>query len=637
MSHDTTLDPGIRGDLPLRIVMVGHVDHGKSTLIGRLLHDADALPEGRVAQVQKSSDARGVGFEWSFVIDALQAERDQGITIETSRLSFATERRRIEIIDAPGHGEFLRNMVTGAASADAAIAVIDVREGAVAQARRHLFLLSLLGVRKVVIAINKMDAVDWDRAAFDRVAGETRAYLAELALKPVAIVPISARGGDNVWTASNAADWHDGSSLRDALDALEPTPATENRPLRLAVQDVYRDGERRIIAGRVESGRVKVGDELAFLPGGQRARVATIEGWNEPVARIAAAAGQTVALTLDQKLFVARGHLAVTAGAAPDAVRRIRVRAFWLAQKPLLQGAELRLRVATADHRVTVVQIERAIDVETLAPVNADTIGSGQIADLVLEANEPMLVDIAADIAATGRGVLVDGHDVAGGCLVLDKLTTRARRAAARRNDLRPPPERLTQARRAEKSGHTGGVLWLTGLSGSGKSTLSLALEEQLFEEGWRAVVLDGDRVRGGLSSDLGFASEDRTENVRRVAETAKLLSDSGLLVIVALISPERGQRADARRIIGDEFREIYVEADLATCAARDPKGLYARAKARKLTGLTGVDSAYEPPLAPELVVDTTSLDGAASLARLADYVRSQFGCRSSTARVIER
>jgi bifunctional enzyme CysN/CysC len=625
-------------DRALRIVVVGHVDHGKSTLIGRLLHDADALPEGRVAQVQKSSDARGVGFEWSFVIDALQAERDQGITIETSRLSFTTERRRIEIIDAPGHGEFLRNMVTGAASADAAIAVIDVREGAVAQARRHIFLLSLLGVRKVVVAVNKMDAVGWDRDAFERVAAETRSYLAELALKPVAILPISARGGDNIWTASEAADWHDGTSLRDALDALEPVPATADRPLRLAVQDVYRDGERRIIAGRVESGRVKVGDELAFLPGGQRARVATIEGWNEQVPRIAAVAGQSVALTLDQKLFVARGHLAVAAGTAPDSTRRVRVRAFWLLPKPLEAGAELRLRVATSEYRVTVAQIERAIDVETLLPAEAATIVSGQIADLVLESAEPMLLDIAADIAPTGRGVLVDGHDVAGGCLVIDRLTARARRVAARRNDLRPPPELLTQARRTGKSGHVGGVLWLTGLSGSGKSTLALALEEQLFEAGWRAVVLDGDRVRGGLSADLGFAPEDRTENVRRVAETAKLLAESGLLAIVALISPERAQRALARSIVGDAFREIYVEADLATCAARDPKGLYARAKARKLTGFTGIDSAYEPPLVPDLVVDTGLLDGAAALARLSDFTRTQFGCdHHGTARIAKR
>ncbi len=615
----------------LRIVVVGHVDHGKSTLIGRLLHDADALPDGRVAQVQQSSDARGVGFEWSFVIDALQAERDQGITIETSRLSFATERRRIEIIDAPGHGEFLRNMVTGAASADAAIAVIDVREGAVAQARRHLFLLSLLGVRKVVVAINKMDTVNWDRAAFDRVANETRAYLAELALKPVAIVPISARSGENVWSGSSAAAWHDKSSLRDALDALEPTPATENRPLRLAVQDVYRDGERRIIAGRVESGRVRVGDELAFLPGGQRARVATIEGWNEPVARIAAAAGQTVALTLDQNCSSRAAILPLRRGLRP-----MRCAAFacvpsgcrpnrfckapncvCVSRPPIIASPWCRSNVPSTSKLWRRSKPTRSCRARSPIWFSKPTNRCWSISRPTSQ--------------RPGRGVLVDGHDVSGGCLVLDKLTTRARRAAARRNDLRPPPERVSQARRAEKSGHTGGVLWLTGLSGSGKSTLSSALEEQLFEAGWRTVVLDGDRVRSGLSSDLGFAPEDRTENVRRVAETAKLLSDSGLLVLVALISPERGQRADARRIIGDEaFREIYVEADVATCAARDPKGLYARAKARKLTGFTGVDSAYEPPLAPELVVDTATLDGTASLARLADYTRSQFAlCRT--------
>ncbi|AWK87074.1 adenylyl-sulfate kinase [Azospirillum thermophilum] len=603
----------------LRIVIVGHVDHGKSTLIGRLLNDTGSLPDGKVEQVREMSRKRGMPFEWAFVMDALQAERDQGITIDTTQIHFKTAQRPYVIIDAPGHAEFLKNMVTGASQADAALLVIDAGEGALEQSRRHAFLLHLLGVRQVAVVVNKMDRVDFDEARYEAVAKEIRDYLGELGLYPKAVIPISARGGENIVTRTDKARWYLGPTVIEQLDAFRPQQTSPDQPLRFPLQDVYKPDDRRILVGRIESGRLRVGDVLRFAPTGADARVVGIEAWNHPQPVLSAHAGQSIGITLDKRIFAERGHIAHHLDAAPRIAHRMAVRLFWLVSEPLVVGKTYTLKIATAEHRVTVEQVTAVIDVEDLTSTPGKAVHRNEVAEVVLRSRTPIAVDLAADLPRTGRGVLIDGNDVVGGFLVVQIEET----ATANITEV---SHAVSVEERAQANGHRGGILWLTGLSGAGKSTLAMALERALFERGWQTFVLDGDNVRNGLNAGLGFSPEDRAENIRRVAETAKLFADAGMVVIASLISPLRADRARARAIGGQRFHEIHVDADLATCEERDPKGLYRRARAGEIAEFTGISAPYEAPEAPELVIDTGRLDRSEALARLLDYVDEALG-----------
>ncbi|EWY42567.1 NodQ bifunctional enzyme [Skermanella stibiiresistens SB22] len=599
-----------------RIVIVGHVDHGKSTLIGRLLNDTQSLPDGKVEAVREMSRRRGMPFEWSFVMDALQAERDQGITIDTTQIHFKTARRPYVIIDAPGHTEFLKNMVTGAANADAALLVIDAGEGALEQSRRHAYLLHLLGVKQVAVIVNKMDMVDFSRERFDQVAAEIKAYLADIGVAPGVILPISARHGDNIASRSENLAWFDGPTVIEALDGFLPAAPEDELPLRLPIQDVYKPDERRILAGRIETGRLRVGDTLHFSPINKTAKVVTIEAWNAATP-ITASAGQSIGITLDQRIFVERGHVASLASERPIEAHRLTVRLFWLASQPLQTGKAYTLKLATAEHRVTVERIVEVVNIDDLSVRAADTVGRNEIANVVLHSRSLVAVDPAVDLPRTGRGQLLDGHDVVGGFIV-----TQAD-AVAERN-LHKVEHAVTPDERAFANGHRGAVLWLTGLSGAGKSTLAMGLERILFERGRQVYVLDGDGVRQGLNGDLGFSPTDRSENIRRVAEAARLFAEAGMIVVTALISPTRQDRAKARAIAGDLFNEVHVKADLDTCEARDPKGLYRRARAGEIKEFTGVSAPYEEPEAAELVVDTAELgieEAVAELVRHAERV----------------
>lgn len=606
----------------LRIVIVGHVDHGKSTLIGRLLHDTGALPDGKVAQVEEMSRRRGMPFEWSFVMDALQAERDQGITIDTTQIHFRTAARPYVIIDAPGHTEFLKNMVTGAAGADAALLLIDVQEGALEQSRRHAYLLHLLGVRQVAVVVNKMDMAGFSQAAFAAAAEQIGAYLSGIGITPTAVIPVSARHGQTIATRAPELSWYDGPTVLEALDGFVRQPAPFDRPLRFPIQDVYKPDDRRILAGRVESGRLRVGDTLRFAPTGSAARVTGIEVWNAPAPVLEAVAGQSVGITLDTRIFAERGHIAHHDAAPPRLTHRLVVRLFWLASEPLTVGAALTLKVATAEHRVTVEAITALTDIEDLSASPATAVGRNAVAEVVLRSRSPVSVDLAGDLPRTGRAVLIDGHEVVGGCIVLDV-------AEAPVANLHAVAHKVTAAERAAANGHRGGILWLTGLSGAGKSTLAMALERRLFEKGWQAFVLDGDGVRLGLNAGLGFSPADRSENIRRVAEAAKLFADAGMVVIASLISPLRADRARARSIGGAHFHEVHVAADLAICEERDPKGLYARARAGEIAEFTGVSAPYEAPETPELLVDTGRLEKTEALALLLEYTERAFAERA--------
>jgi bifunctional enzyme CysN/CysC len=605
---------------PLRVVIVGNVDHGKSTLIGRLLNDSGALGEDSVVALAEVSRRRGVDLEWAFVTDALQAERDRGTTIDTSEAVFRTPRRSFVIIDAPGQDEFLRNMVTGASSADIAIVVIDATEGTLDQSRRHLYLLSLLGIRRLIVAVNKMDLVDYSPDCFSVAANQVRNYLQQIDVAATAIIPISAKKGEMIAKRTTLLDWYHGPTLMEALDRVEADEVSPDvLPLRFSVQDIYKFDERRILAGRVESGVLRVGDALAFAPGGAIARVASIEDWNQTSRRVSANAGDTIGITLEQRAFVERGHVAAPAAEPIRLARRLTVRMFWLAPDPLFVGRSLTLQLGAGEYRVKVGSIDAVVDMRTLEKLPAGKVLTNQVAEIVLDAVEPLPVDRYSALPRTGRGVLSDGGDALGGAIVLDFVEA--------------PVETQTEAvyagvsreERERRHRHRGAVLWLTGLPGSGKSTLAAALERALFEGGMHAVVLDTDLIRRGLSHDLGFAQPDRTENTRRIAETAKLLADAGNITIAALVSPLQSDRALARSIVGDNFAEIYVRADLALCEARDPKGLYARARRGEIKNYTGVDTPYEAPTMAELTIDTGKLDIAEAVDLLVGFVDSRF------------
>lgn len=611
----------------LRVVIVGHVDHGKSTLIGRLLYDTDSLPEGKKEELEAVCKKRGTqALEWSFVLDAFQAERDQAVTIDTTQIWFSSSLRNYVIIDAPGHREFLKNMVSGAAQADAAVLVVDALEGMKEQTRRHAYLLSLLGLRQVAVVVNKMDLVDHDPEAFEKCAKDVVKYLHSIGVQATHIVPISARHGTTIAARGDAMEWYRGKTLLEVLDSFEVASPPVARPLRFPVQDVYRFDEKRILAGRIETGILRVGDTLLFSPTDEQAVVTSIETWPKSATeKVEAHAGESVGLTLDQPIFVERGHIASHTQNPPMLSNVFRARLFWLCKNPLKVGNSYTIRYGTHEARVSVQSIDRVIDTQDLAQNDkAPEVGKNAVAEVTLRARDLLPVDPYTDNFRMGRVVLYEGYDIAGGGMISMEGY------ADQRRDSRPKAEHiykvdhlLTHDIRAERKGHRGGIFWFTGLSGAGKSTLAMAVEKALFERGYHTYVLDGDNVRYGLNSDLGFSPEDRAENIRRVGEVAALMADAGLIVITAFISPYRADRERARKARPHEFHEIHVSADLETCEARDPKGLYKKARAGEIKEFTGISSPYEAPENPEMVVDTKDSDLQTCIRQVLDYIES--------------
>jgi bifunctional enzyme CysN/CysC len=586
----------------VRIVIVGHVDHGKSTLVGRLLHETGSLPEGKLEMLKAVSARRGMPFEWSFLLDALQTERDQGITIDTTQIRFRTGSRDIVLIDAPGHAEFLRNMITGASQADGALLIIDALEGVRDQTRRHGYLLHLLGVKQVAVVVNKMDRVDFSAARFTAIADEISSHLEGLGITPSALIPISARDGDGVAKRTKRVSWYKGPTVVEALDALEPARPLEQLALRLPVQAIYKFDDRRIVTGRVESGQLTVGDDIVIMPAGKVARIKSLEGWPAGPISGSQGAGQSVGVTLDRELFVERGDVIAHVGSSPREARRIRARIFWLHDKPLTTGASILVRLGTRESRASIVAIEKAVDPGELASVENKSIARNHVGEIEISLAQPVAADPYADNPRTGRLVIeIDGRIAGGGLVLSAGAEQRAIRA-----EIVPVESALRSDQRSARYRHRGAVLWLTGLPGSGKSTLARALERKLFSNGGSPVLLDGDTLRAGLNSDLGFSAADRRENIRRLAEVAAHLARNGQIAIVAAVSPSREDRAAARRIADDSFREIYVATPAEVCESRDPKGHYAKARAGTLPAFTGISGDYEPPTDSELTIDTS-------------------------------
>jgi len=588
----------------LRLVVVGHVDHGKSTLIGRLLHDTGNLPDGKLEELQNASRRRGVPFEWSFVLDALQSERDQAVTIDTTRIWMRMPGRDVVLIDAPGHKEFLRNMVTGASDADAALLVVDAHDGVSEQTRRHALLLELLGVERVVVAVNKMDRVGYSAARFSEIRAELGALLERIGIVPAAFVPTAAREGANVArAATDSMPWYDGETLLGALSALPPSARRDGGALRIAVQGVIRRDLERVIVGRIESGTLAMGRPVAISPSRHTAQVAAIVSWPARE-RVEAHAGESVALTLDAPLFVDRGDVLSDAVRLPALSDVFRARLLWLGARALRAGDTYRMRFGTRTARVEVTRVDRVFDIETLQSEAGDGARSGDVAEIVLASPELLALDRAVEHPGLGRFILLDGLDIVAGGTVLEVLPPRAH---APRN-LVPVAHTVDGEERARRNGHRGAVLWFTGLPASGKSTIAMAVERRLFERGYQTYVLDGDNVRAGLCRDLGFSAADRRENIRRVGEVAALFADAGTIVLAAFISPYRADRAEARRAAGSAFHEVFVKADAELCERRDPKGHYKKARAGELPGFTGVTGEYEEPVDPELVLDSAAL-----------------------------
>jgi bifunctional enzyme CysN/CysC len=588
----------MKNTAPLRLVLAGHVDHGKSTLVGRLLHETGSLQEGKLAAVEKSCKKRGQPFEWAFVTDALQTERDQNVTIETSHILLKTKTRHIVLIDAPGHREFLRNMVTGAAAADAALLIIDAGEGISEQTRTHAALLCLLGVTRVIVVVNKMDTVGYTKKTFAAIEKN----LPTLGISPAHVIPISAREGENVSENSPRMRWYKGANLLTALEKLSLRKPTKTLPLRLPIQDVYKSGDKRILVGRVESGVLKRGDTLLFLPANVKAKVASIESWKKRAVK--ASAGESIGITLDTPLFIERGQVASHEKNAPILTNLCRAKLFWLGKSSLKTGDILKMKIGT---------LETDVEIRNDKPVKY-----GAIAQVGLR----MQGQIAVDENMLNRFVLVQGNEIrGGGVITTEGLHDQRIINAAKSKNIGVENFDINREMRAKKNRHQGGVLWLTGLSGSGKSAIARLVQKKLFEKGCQVFVLDGDNIRHGLNRDLGFSAAERHENIRRVAEVAALFAEAGVIVITAFISPYEEDRENARAILPDIFHGIYVKASLRACEKRDVKGLYKKARAGKIPHFTGVSAPYEEPKMPDLVLntDTTNLESCADA--LVSYV----------------
>lgn len=592
----------------LRIVIVGHVDHGKSTLIGRLFHDTNSLPEGKMEQIRKASEAEGMEFEFAFLLDALLEEQAQNITIDTTQLPFRTAQREYVIIDAPGHKEFLKNMITGAASADAAVLLIDANEGIQEQSKRHAYLLSLLGIRQIVVAVNKMDLVGFRQERFAKVQADYTTFLEQLGIKPQHFVPISAKLGYHITEASAEMPWYQGPAILKALESFEIAAPPEGLPLRFVLQDIYRFDERRILAGRIEAGSLKVGDEIMFWPERKHSRIKSIEDWNAPETT-EASVGESVAITLEEQIFVERGQIGSSPDHGPAEGREIHASLFWLQDDPLPLNRPFTLKLGTQSVEARLVEISRVLDSSSLEPLAGSPaiLHKNEVADVRIRTRKPVAFDRHDRINETGRFVIVTGKRIGGGGIIRE-AEYEGTATEVTSDNLTWTISPVTREARAEHFGHKGAVLWLTGLSGSGKSTMATAVEGLLHRRGIASYILDGDNIRHGLGANLGFSPEDRSENIRRAAETASLMAEAGLVVICSLISPFQADRQRAREICvrnAIPFAEVYVNAPLEVCESRDPRGLYKKARSGEITNFTGIGSPYEAPEKPDLELRT--------------------------------
>ena len=605
----------------LRFITCGSVDDGKSTLIGRLLYDSKMIFEDQMAALEADSKrvgTQGGAIDFALLVDGLAAEREQGITIDVAYRFFSTEKRKFIVADTPGHEQYTRNMVTGASTADAAVILIDARKGVLTQTRRHSYLVSLLGIRHVVLAVNKMDLVGWNPAVFDRIVADYRAFAEQIGLTAFTPIPISGLGGDNIASVSEHTPWFKGPILMDWLEGVEVEDDLQAKPFRMPVQWVNRPNlDFRGFSGLIASGSIKPGDRIRALPSGRESRVARIVTLPGDLDK--AVAGQSVTLTLEDEIDISRGDVIAAADAPAPVANQFEATVVWMDDEPLPPGRTYLLKLGARTVSASVTDIKHRVNVNTLEHTAAKR----------LELNEIGLVNLSLDQAIPFEAY-ADNRQM-GGFILIDRLSNRTVGAgminfALRRADnIHWQHTDVTKASRAALKSQRGQVVWLTGLSGAGKSTIANLVEKRLHALGRHTYLLDGDNVRHGLNKDLGFTEEDRVENIRRVAEVAKLMVDAGLIVLTAFISPFRAERQLARDILEPgEFIEVFVDTPLAVAEARDVKGLYKKARSGQLKNFTGVDSPYEAPEAPELRIDTTAIDPVEAAERIVAWLEGQ-------------
>lgn len=598
----------------LRFITCGSVDDGKSTLIGRLLYESKMLYEDQLAAVQADSrkwGTQGDSIDFALLVDGLAAEREQGITIDVAYRFFSTDRRKFIVADTPGHEQYTRNMVTGASTADVAILMVDARKGILTQTRRHSYLASLLGIRKVVVAINKMDLVEYAQGVYQKICNDYLDFSKQIEIEDITFIPMSAFKGDNITGQSAAMPWYRGTTL---MGYLETVPVDEARmaalPFRMPVQWVNRPNlDFRGFAGTIASGKIRQGDRVRVLPSGKEATIARIVTMDGDLPQ--AMAGQAITLTLDSEVDISRGDVLATVESPPEIADQFECTVVWFNEEPMLAGRGYLLKIGARTLAATFSDIKYQVNVNTLEHVAAKKLELNAIAVCNVILDRPIAFDAYANNRDTGGFILIDrltNSTVGAGMISF---------ALRRASNIHRQPVDVDKAARAAMKNQKGCVVWFTGLSGSGKSTIANALEKKLHAMGKHTYLLDGDNVRHGLNKDLGFTDADRVENIRRVAEVTKVLVDAGLIVLTAFISPFRAEREMAQSLVAaGEFFEIHVDTPLNVAEARDPKGLYKKARQGKLQNFTGIDSPYEIPPAPSMRISTVDLnsDAAADL-----------------------
>jgi bifunctional enzyme CysN/CysC len=605
----------------LRFITCGSVDDGKSTLIGRLLYESKMIFDDQLSQLEADSrrvGTRGGELDFALLVDGLAAEREQGITIDVAYRFFSTERRKFIVADTPGHEQYTRNMVTGASTAELAVILIDARKGVLTQTCRHSFLVHLLGIRRVVLAVNKMDLVDYSRSVFETIVSEYRAFAARIGLSDIVPIPVCAVNGDNIVTTSTAMPWYEGPTLLAHLESVDIQDVDAARPFRMPVQWVNRPNAGfRGYAGTIVGGSVGPGDGIRALPSGRETRVTRIVTADGDLER--AGTGQSVTLVFDSEIDVSRGDVIAARAAPLQVAAQFEATIVWLHEEPMLQGRTYLMKSGTRTVSATVTPLKHKINVNTLEKVPAERLELNDIGVCELELDRPIPFEPYTENRALGGFILIDrltNNTVGAGLISF---------ALRRSQNVHWQALDVDKHLRSRNKGQKACALWLTGLSGAGKSTIANLIEKRLTASGHHTYLLDGDNVRHGLNKDLGFTAQDRVENIRRVAEVAHLMVDAGLIVLVSFISPFRSERRMARALFGPgEFLEVHVDTPLAEAERRDVKGLYGKARRGELKNFTGIDSPYEHPEDPEIRLDTMTLSPEDAAERVIAYLAAQ-------------
>ena len=605
----------------LRFITCGSVDDGKSTLIGRLLYESKMIFDDQLAALAADSKrlgTRGGELDFALLVDGLQAEREQGITIDVAYRFFSTERRKFIVADTPGHEQYTRNMVTGASTADLAVILIDARKGVLTQTRRHSFLVHLLGITRVVLAVNKMDLVGYARESFAAIVADYRAFAARIGLTDITAMPVCAVDGDNIVHHGTAMPWYDGPTLLHHLEGVEVDADIAARPFRMPVQWVNRpNAEFRGFAGQIVSGQVQRGDRIRALPSGRESQVRRIVTAEGDLG--SALAGQSVTLVFDDEIDVSRGDVIASGAAAPQVANQFEATIIWMHDAPMLQGRAYLMKCGARTVAATLTPLKHKINVNTLEKLPAERLELNDIGVCELELDRPIPFEPYAENRALGGFILIDrlSNDTVGAGLINFALR--------RSQNVHWQALDVDKQLRSRQKGQKACVLWFTGLSGAGKSTIANRIEKKLAAAGRHTYLLDGDNVRHGLNKDLGFTAQDRVENIRRVAEVARLMVDAGLIVLVSFISPFRSERRMARELFAPgEFFEVFVDTPLAEAERRDVKGLYRKARRGELQNFTGIDSPYEVPDSPEIRIDTTRVNPEGAAAQVIAHLEGQ-------------